>query len=485
MAQSGHVVARRLWATLRSVANRSVIVAVVAAVALFFNLNDRDLWASHEARAAQNAIGFLETGHWGLLRLLDGTPEYQKPPLYYWLVAGVAVVRGGVDAWAVRLPAAFSGWITIVAVMVWLTRRGRPLAGQLAGLALLSSHHFLSTCRTGRIDAALMACVTLAVLFAIEGHAIAAGIALAAALLLKGPVGIVLAGAVCCLVSCDPTALRRGALGHASAPLRRASGSRLTAMIAIAIAIAAPWFLYVSYETHGEFASVFFWYHNLQRATGSAELASHPFWFYPARWAIDFLPGTLLLIPALLFARPRDRERWLGLVGVVAITGLLSLSRFKRADYLLPAYPFAAILIGGAFERRPRFVAVATALSLTAFLAFEAFVLPGLDRAQEKHSFAAAIRSEAGEAPIIFFRVEDHLLGYHLGKPLMAVKEWENLDIWVGRLDPGYILMPAEEVAAWPEHLTNGKLHEVARRDDGVERPRPRSWVLMKSQPCR
>ena len=36
----------------------------------------------------------------------SGEPELQKPPLYYWLVAAHWHGRGGVDAWAVRLPAA-------------------------------------------------------------------------------------------------------------------------------------------------------------------------------------------------------------------------------------------------------------------------------------------------------------------------------------------------------------------------------------------
>src|SRR5262245_37023895 len=69
----------------------------------FYRLADRDLWSSHEARAAQNAQSILIDGAWGLPHLFDGKPELQKPPLYYWLVAAVAGMSGGVvDAWTVR-----------------------------------------------------------------------------------------------------------------------------------------------------------------------------------------------------------------------------------------------------------------------------------------------------------------------------------------------------------------------------------------------
>src|SRR3954447_25320712 len=84
---------------------------------LFFDrLGDRDLWSSHEARAAQDAARFLADGNWGLLVLFDGQPEYQKPPLYYLVVAAASWCRGGtVDAWAVRLPAAAAGLLTVLA----------------------------------------------------------------------------------------------------------------------------------------------------------------------------------------------------------------------------------------------------------------------------------------------------------------------------------------------------------------------------------
>src|SRR5262245_10078373 len=98
----------------------------LACVFLFgYRLADRDLWSSHEARAAMDAQALCD----GELvpRLYDGRPEVQKPPLYYYLVAALAQARGGVvDAWAVRLPSALSALGCVLLLAVVLARQGRP-----------------------------------------------------------------------------------------------------------------------------------------------------------------------------------------------------------------------------------------------------------------------------------------------------------------------------------------------------------------------
>src|SRR5262245_59826571 len=104
-------------ASFRQSACAAAIVMAFAGWLFFDRLGERDLWSSHEARAAQNAQRFLDDGGWGILRQYDDRPEYQKPPLYYWLVALAACCRGGaVDASDVRLPAALAGMITVFAV---------------------------------------------------------------------------------------------------------------------------------------------------------------------------------------------------------------------------------------------------------------------------------------------------------------------------------------------------------------------------------
>src|SRR5262249_4206612 len=121
---------------------------------LFFHrLADRDLWSSHEARAAQDAQSILSDGAWGLPRLFDRKVELQKPPLYYWLVAALAQLRGGtVDAWAVRFPAALAAVGGVLLVWFLAALRGRAVAGVLAATTLATGLHYTWLARTGRID---------------------------------------------------------------------------------------------------------------------------------------------------------------------------------------------------------------------------------------------------------------------------------------------------------------------------------------------
>src|SRR5262249_40427656 len=115
--------------------------------------------------------------------------------------------------------------------------------------------------------------------------------------------------------------------------------------------LTVPWFWWVNLRTNGEFMRVFFWYHNVERGFGGTEkLASHPWWFYGSHLAGDFLPWTPFLVLAVWFfcKRPAwrvDPEARLGLIWLAVVVVLLSLMRFKRADYLLPAYPGAALFL--------------------------------------------------------------------------------------------------------------------------------------------
>ncbi len=469
---------------------------------IFYHLGDRDLWASHEARAAQDAQRILDDGDWSLPRLFDDQVELQKPPLYYWLAAAAGWLRGGtMDAVAERLPAAIAGMVAVLGVFGFLAGRGRMLAGLLASLILATAQHFTWISRTGRIDVPLTVAVAAAILclWSARRPDLAAGrafawnlagyLAIAAGILLKGPIALVLPLAV---VSINAAFTREKVFSRS-----------LCWGLPLVLAVAGPWFVVAHLRTHGEFTRVFFWYHHVQRATGgAAALASHPWWFYGPRLAFDFLPWSpLLALAGWWTLRRRSNERdaigRLGLVWLVTVVLLLSASRFKRADYLLPAYPGAAIWLGCSGERlfqawrspnRARWLALGVTGSVAGVVAVWAmylnFTVSIQDAGHDQRPFAAAIREVAPRPEqILLFRVEDHLLAYHLGRPLNTFLEWENLDIWAGRPGTHFILMPAECAAEWRQYITSGVLDEVLRHTDRTDRRQPRDLVLMRTRP--
>ncbi len=515
----------------------AIFLAMFAGFLFFVGLGDRDLLASHEARAAQDAQMMLSDGNWGLPRLFDGHVELQKPPLYYWLVALCGKLLGGeVNAWAVRLPAALSALGCVLFLLFLCVKSGRPLAGFLAGLVLATCLHFTWLARVGRIDMPLTFAITVACgCFFLGMQAKAAGrrpwrwylisyVAIALGVLLKGPIAIVLVGVVIA-----PFAFIRRRWFNADG----SAGSGLLASlwwgVPLLLAIATPWFIWANWQTNNQVWEVFFWYHNIERGLGGSEtLASHPFWFYVPRALVDLLPWSLVLPPAAwCYVR---RVGWRGDVLAVfggvwflAVIGLLSCMSFKRADYLLPAYPGMALFIGcvgerifklpatrlslppppeeagflqapggegrGAGERgaiSPALLKTCITLMLAAYALgwgiYNFCLVPRQEANWPYRELARAIRAQS-TMPVIFFQAESHILAYHVGRPLDTILEWENLDIWASRPEPIYFIMPPDCAAAWPSHLHKGRLEEVFRTSDHSWGKRERLLVVMRSCP--
>jgi len=479
---------------------------------LFFRgLGERDLWSSHEGRAAMDAQSLLDDGFSTMPHLFDGRAEVQKPPLYYWLVALAARAAGTpVDAWTVRLPAALSGLVGVLLLYGFAARRGRPVAGLVAAVVLATALHYTWLARVGRIDMPLTLTTAVALLafyrmgreapprerrlrdcntkdiaacgFAIVPakpqaargflilflNGLAGYLAVTAGLLLKGPIGAVLplgVAAAWLLVNRDLRRLRHCGLWW---------GVPLVALIVV------PVYLWANAQTGGEFFRAFLWHHNVERGFGgSAVLRAHPWWFYAPHLVADFLPWSLLLpVAAWAFVRRGwwrdDPEARFGLVWLLTITLLLSAARFKRADYLLPAFPGAALFLGCVGERWYRgsdhparlaagFAMIGFACAAGWWLYLE-HQLRANEPGRESVRFAEAARRIApAPQPILFFRTEAQAAAFHVGRPLALFVEWEKLDAWAARPEPAYVVMPAQVAAEWPRFVHTGRLEEVLR----------------------
>ena len=478
----------------------------------FFQLGARDLVSSHEARAAQNAQRMLDTGEWGLPTLFDGQRDLQKPPGFYWLVAAVGWLNGGhVSPWVARFPAALSGLVAVLLVYGFLRREGYTTGALVAAVALASANHFVAIGRTARIDVPLTCAVAVSLLAFYKGmceprsgtdtagmnpaarfllSAIAAGFAV----LLKGPVGLALIGTVAVAF----LLVERLFVVPGSRPVLPLSSAILG--VCVVALVALPWFAWAQHATDGEFVRVFFWHHNVARFTGESEsLASHPWWYYGPRFALAFLPWTLLLAPLAVWGLrsgvwKQERAFRFGMVWLVVMVAVLSASRFKRADYLLPAFPGAALALGCAAERwlasrtNPRSatrakvafgVLVAGAVAVWPVMWFA--VEPAEAARQEKRPFAAAVREHAPRPQtVLLFRTESHLLAYHLGSPLHTVVEWGELKDELSKPGPHAVVMPPE-YAADARRITGRELRPVADLADFISVRPPRPLVCLRT----
>lgn len=505
----------------------AVFILSLCYALFFFKLGERDLWSSHEARAAQDAGSILQDGAWALPRLHDRRVDMQKPPLYYWMVAIAGSLRGTVDALAVRLPAALSALGCVILLYALGVKNGRAVAGLVAALILATSIHFTWLARTGRIDMPLTLCISIAIIGMYQGGCwlLPAYLSLAGALLLKGPIGLILPSAVLVaywsyerlwgqtpphsevapgsrirensgVLSRSPTELSRVRLQGTT--VRGSLG--LAWGVPLVIALVLPWYLWANVATGGKFLEVFIWQHNIERGLGTSEtLATHPPWFYLVRLVIDLLPWSIVL-PFGLWMHlcqgwwKADPEARLGVIWSGAILLVLTCSSFKRADYLLPAYPGIALALGCIGERlwhqaanRRRLVVGLASLLLACvagWMSYVAILLPMQEAPLDQRCLAHEIRTRAPQPQlVIFFRTEAHALAYHVGTPIETLLEWENLDKWAAMPQSYLVVMPEEVAAEWRQHLPTGQLEEVLRNRDLMVTKPARPLILMRTVP--
>jgi 4-amino-4-deoxy-L-arabinose transferase-like glycosyltransferase len=106
------------------------LATITVLAALFFalrlaappNLLDQD-----QERPGTYVLDVVKNGNWLCQRDLNGQIT-SKPPLYTWLCALTALVRGRVDEFALYLPGALSAWGTAWLILVF----GRKHFGQRA-----------------------------------------------------------------------------------------------------------------------------------------------------------------------------------------------------------------------------------------------------------------------------------------------------------------------------------------------------------------
>jgi 4-amino-4-deoxy-L-arabinose transferase-like glycosyltransferase len=303
-----------------------------------------------ESRPAWIIVDIVHRGHWMLPDDVYGEVT-RKPPLYYWLSAGLAEARGGVTdeagARAVSLIAA-AGLAMLVLGYAGAYFDGRT--GWIAWMVLLSCYGFCSHAAYARTDMLFTFllfgayCLLYPVLEGKESarHWLPAGAILGLAILTKGPLALVL----CALgIAVYLLLVRRNPLSLVVRPWPWGT-------LAVAGIVASAWYVPALIETRGGIAKVQFMQENLghfvpAKLGGTGE-ASRPFYYLLVRFIGTSLPFSLY-VPALLAASIRlrrvGRPQLYQLAFLIAVLGLFSIASAKRDDYILPAFaPFAIIV---------------------------------------------------------------------------------------------------------------------------------------------
>jgi 4-amino-4-deoxy-L-arabinose transferase-like glycosyltransferase len=316
----------------------------------FFGLTRTGLLGPDEPRYAAIGKAMADTGDWITPRLW-GEPWFEKPALLYWMTA--AGFKAGLDPdLAPRLPVAIVSVAFLIYFFVVLRREFGDRAAWFATIILATSAGWLAFSHVAVTDLPMSAALAGAMLAVMSGRGRAfAGALLGAAVLAKGLV---------------PLVLFLPALWFWRKRLRD-----LLVLLAVAFAVAAPWYVLVTLRNGAPFLEEFFWKHHFERFLTGALQHEQPIWFYVPILLAGFFPWSPLLL--MLFERQIYKDaRVTFLLGWLAWGFLFfSVSRNKLPGYLLPLFPAAAVLIGIALaQARSRTAKMACLIAACAALLF-------------------------------------------------------------------------------------------------------------------
>jgi 4-amino-4-deoxy-L-arabinose transferase-like glycosyltransferase len=332
----------------------AALAAVVIYLCFFSRLDALGLVGPDEPRYAAVARQMADNGDWVTPRL-DGESWLEKPVLYYW-GAAAAFSLFGVSEFAARLPSALAALLAALA-MGWTAWRVYGAAATWAVLLIFpTSLGVLGFARAAATDmvfaaplAVALAAATELVLLTPPGQRprrrwqILLGASLGAAVLAKGPAGVLLVGG-----SVVVWAVMSGRWAAALRPLYP------LAILSFAV-VALPWYIACA-RANPEFVEVFLVGHNVERFFTPTFQHVQPFWFFGPIVLLGLVPWTALLagVAAEGAARGRRLRASPGLFfacWALFPVALFSLSQSKLPGYVLPSLAPLALLMARTLTR--------------------------------------------------------------------------------------------------------------------------------------
>ena len=318
-----------------------------------------DLWTPDEPREAEISREMMVSP--GVVPTLNGQDFIEKPPLYYWTVAGVYKLSGGPSPTAARSVSVVAGVLTLLLVYLWGSRDFSRPVGLIAAAGLVTSTQFMVSSRWIVSDPLLMLFTTIAFWSGadlLRGRGRASTLvyfyaALTFAMWTKGLIGPVLVGA--------------GVLAYLAARRELTPLWSLRPFLGIGIMVLAVAALMALIYVDAGYDAVreWFWVNHVQRFVDPVGTGhKRPFYEY-----FIYLPTALFpwWLPFLDLFRPstwRDRsapnyDLKLFLAALcIGMFVILSASSTKRSLYLLPMLPPLFLLLASQamawWQRQPQ-----------------------------------------------------------------------------------------------------------------------------------
>jgi len=336
--------------------SRLLLVALaLAAIAIGIDNMARPLANPDEGRYSEISREMAESGDW-VTPHLNGIKYFEKPPLQYWASA-LAFRVFGENEYTARLYIALAGFGTIALLGVIGKRLWGWDMALASMIALACSPYFMALGGIVTLDMGLTlwTTLTLVAFLGAEGARdrpatqrrwmLFAWAAMALAVLSKGLVGIIFAGAAVFIV----IVLRRD--------LKVLDRLHLIPGLLIFLAIAAPWFVAVSMANE-EFAQFFFIHEHFARFLTRTHRRVEPAWYFLPIVGAGFLLWMFALPAAIVRAWREEAGKdfqplRIALLWAAFVVLFFSASGSKLPTYVLPAFPPLALVLGRYLQLAP------------------------------------------------------------------------------------------------------------------------------------
>ena len=369
----------------KEVAYPLLCLLIVGVSVMMIQVGNTHLWDQDEGFYATAAAEMHARNDW-VTPTFNGNLFAHKPPMMFWgMIVGFEFF--GVSEFGARIVSSLFGIGTIFLTFAIARKLFDTATGLFAGLALGSCILFTAVARSATADAHLTFFTVLALYLWVCDyfHAhdssgvqlfasvrwrtwIATYAVMGLAVLTKGPIGFLFPTAVVGLflltegqqtVPNGCTLARRIWVGiqpyGPMAFFKTVWKMRpLTAAVSVLL-VAAPWYLLVQWRSNGEFLQEFIGVHHLGRMSQAMDNHSGPIYYYLLACLAGMYPWSAFAIPTALSwygqARGPAQSRAVRFVTCWAAVYLVifSIASTKLPNYVLPAYPALAIMIGRYF----------------------------------------------------------------------------------------------------------------------------------------
>jgi 4-amino-4-deoxy-L-arabinose transferase-like glycosyltransferase len=330
---------------------------LISGVTFLMGLGRPAITDSDEAYYAEAAREMVETGDY-LTPRFNYANRFQKPVLYYWFVAAGYHITGA-TAGAARFPAAAAGMVLVI-VTWWCGRRWfGAQVGVLGALIVATSAGAVMIARLSLPDLPFVTLMSLSIAAAFAGWfdtdepqpwmVVLAGASAGAAVLSKGPVGLLVPALV---IGAALTIERRW---------RIVRPAHLTLGVGACAAMAVPWYAAMWWEHGYAYLHGFFVGDNLERFATTRFNEPRPVWFYVPVVLAGLLPWSLFMVLWVPKVWRLARERGMPappqarlLIWAVLPLLLFTVSVGKQPRYILPVLPPIAIALAASIHAHLR-----------------------------------------------------------------------------------------------------------------------------------